>query len=605
VRAAALEASDETSEDGEMAQSLAKPSSAPWRALAVPAALVLLSACASAPPQEGSASASAGPVPPAMSGVSRDSSAYGLYLAGQAALDAGETAAASDFFNRAAAADPNAGFLKDRVFMAALMSGDVARAAAIAPANGEGRASTRILGVIAQSVEAMAEGRGGDAYAALVQVGDAGEGGGTVALLKPWAAAAAGRWDDAIALPNSNDRLIKLIAGIDQGLLFERRRNYGEAETAFKALLSDRVGQSLVGQAYGEFLERRGRRAEAIALYDQILAGGAQDPDIAAARARAVAKGTPPAAPSLREGAAQALLVPAAAVLADKQSDLGLIYLRLALRLDPKRGQAWLLVGDVMTNAGDVAGARAAFTEIATKSPEYADARSRLAWSYQQDDPAQALKLARETVQQLPADDSAKLTLADLLRADKRYDEAAELMTPIIAAAGEHAEWRLFYMRGVALERAGRWPEAERDLQKALQVQPGQPEVLNYLGYSWVNRGEHVQQGLSMIQKALEADPDEGAYVDSLGWAYFRLGDYKQAVQLLERAVTLDAGDAEINDHLGDAYWRIGRQNEARFQWRAALTMNPDADIKARAEAKLDSPLGLDVMTKTPPVAHP
>ena len=586
-----------------MAQSHAKSSSAPWRILAVPAALLALSACASAPTQEETASAAPADAS-ALPGVSGDSSAYGLYLAGQAALDAGETGAATEFFNRAAAADPKAVFLKDRVFMAALMSGDVARAAQMAPAAGTGRASTHVLGVIAQAVEALAEGRGAEAYAALVQVGDAGEGGGTIALLKPWAAAAAGRWDDAITLPSANDRLIQLVAGIDQGLLFERRHNYGEAETAFKALLGERVGASLVVQAYGEFLERRGRRAEAIALYDQVLSGG-QDPDIAAARARAAAKGTPPPAPSLREGAAQALLVPAAAVLADKQSDLGLIYLRLALRLDPKRGQAWLLVGDVMTAGGDVTGARTAFAQITPKSAEYGDARSRLAWSYQSDDPAQALKIARETVQQLPADDSSKLTLADLLRADKRYDEAADLMTPIIAAAGAHAEWRLYYMRGVAFERAGRWPEAERDLQKALQIQPDQPEVLNYLGYSWVNRGEHVKEGLGMIQKALNADPDEGAYVDSLGWAYFRLGDYKQAVQLLERAVTLDAGDAEINDHLGDAYWRAGRQDEARFQWRAVLTMDPDADIKARAEGKLDSPLGLDVVSKTPPVANP
>jgi Flp pilus assembly protein TadD len=155
-------------------------------------------------------------------------------------------------------------------------------------------------------------------------------------------------------------------------------------------------------------------------------------------------------------------------------------------------------------------------------------------------------------------------------------------------------------MRGVALERSGQWPDAERDLKKALEMQPNSPEVLNYLGYSWVNRGTHIQEGLKLIEKALTLQPDEGAYVDSLGWAYYRLGDYKKAVGLLERAATLDAGDAEINDHLGDAYWRAGRHDEARFQWRAVLTMKPPAGIKASAQMKLDSPDGVDAVAAKP-----
>ena len=533
-----------------------------------------------------------------------DASVYGLYLAGQAALDAGDTRSAADLFGRASERTPDAGYLKSRVFTAALLSGDVVRAAAIAPVDpvdpGE-----RILGVLARSVEAMAEGRGEAAYQELTRVGQVSRGEAAVGLLKPWAAAAAGRTEASLTMPALEDRLTRLVASIGQGLLMERAHRYGEAETNFKALLSDRAGRALLAAAYGPFLERRGRRQEAIALYDQVLATLPEDAELVIARARAAARGAAPPPPTPREGAAQALMVPAAVVLADKQQEVGLIYLRLALRLDPAQPEAWLLVGDALSGLSDTAGARAAFAQVGPRSGHYVDARTRLAWSYQADDKDTALKIAQETVQQRPESQEAKLTLADLLRADDRFAESARMLDPVIAAAGAHAEWRLYYMRGVALERAGRWPEAERDLQQALTIHPDQPEVLNYLGYSWVNRGVRVKDGLAMIQKALDAQPDEGAYVDSLGWAYFRLGDYKQAVALLERAATLDAGDAEINDHLGDAYWRAGRRDEAQFQWRGVLTMNPPADIKVRVEIKLASSLGVDAVARPVESAPP
>jgi Flp pilus assembly protein TadD len=163
-----------------------------------------------------------------------------------------------------------------------------------------------------------------------------------------------------------------------------------------------------------------------------------------------------------------------------------------------------------------------------------------------------------------------------------------------VIAEQKTPDWRLYYSRGTALERLGRWPEAEADLQAALKQRPDEPELLNYLGYSWVDRGEHLKEGLAMVQKAVAADPRSGAMVDSLGWAYYRLGDYKKAVEELEQAVELEAGDPEINNHLGDAYWRVGRHDEAQFQWRRVLTLKPDDKIKTSAEAKLASGLGPD-----------
>jgi len=153
-------------------------------------------------------------------------------------------------------------------------------------------------------------------------------------------------------------------------------------------------------------------------------------------------------------------------------------------------------------------------------------------------------------------------------------------------------DWRLLYARGVSYERAGHWPEAQTDFQAALKLRPDESELLNYLGYSWIDRGERLPEALAMVQRAVAANPQSGAMVDSLGWAYYRLGDYKQAVERLEQAIELEAGDPDINNHLGDAYWRVGRRDEAQFQWRRVLTLDPAPKLKAEVEAKLVGGLG-------------
>ena len=563
------------------------------------AALLALSACATpGPGRPGRSEASSVP-------AEEPSSVYGLYLAGQVAMDGAQNQTAADLFGRAQTISVDGAFLKEKLFTSALLAGDLDRAAAAAPGAGEGSANNQALGILVQAVEALAQGQGEKAYLRLAAPR------GTdvpylspLELLKPWTAAAAGRWPAALAVPATNDRLSRLIGSLDQAMLFERARRYGEAETAFKALLAQKNVDRLIIPAYGGFLERRGRRPEAIALYNEILAETPDDGPTLASRARATAKGAPPSQPSLREGAAQALLIQGETLLAAKESVGGLEFLRMVLRLDPDRDDALLLAGDVLAAGGDVRAARACYQKVGPKSVNYVDARTRLAWSYQTDDKEMALKIARETIAASPKSEPAQLALAYLLRADERFEESIKVLDPLIASPSGAANWQLYYMRAVGLERSGRWPDAQRDLDKALSLRPDQPEVLNYLGYSWVNRGERVKDGMAMIQKAVAAQPDEGAFVDSLGWAYYRLGDYPNAVETLEYAVTLDAGDAEINDHLGDAYWRAGRRDEAKFQWDAVLTLKPDPDVKARVEAKLASALGPDAVA-TPAVAHP
>ena len=126
---------------------------------------------------------------------------------------------------------------------------------------------------------------------------------------------------------------------------------------------------------------------------------------------------------------------------------------------------------------------------------------------------------------------------------------------------------------------------------------PDQPYVLNYLGYSWADMGQHLSQARDMIEKAAQRRPNDGAIVDSLGWVMLRQGDTDDAVRTLERAVELEPEDAAINGHLGDAYWAAGRKLEATYQWRRALTFNPEPADAVKLEAKLQGSKPISVVS--------
>ena len=161
-------------------------------------------------------------------------------------------------------------------------------------------------------------------------------------------------------------------------------------------------------------------------------------------------------------------------------------------------------------------------------------------------------------------------------------------------ATPEKPNWLIFYFRGICNERSKQWAKAEADLKKALELYPDQPHVLNYLGYSWIDQGINLDDGMRMIKRAVEQRPDDGYIVDSLGWAYYRIGNYEEAVKHLERAVELKPEDPTINDHLGDAYWKIGRVLEARFQWAHARDLNPEKEDLPKIEEKLKAGLPED-----------
>lgn len=554
------------------------------------APLLFAAACATVPPAD---QAGLKPSQDVAFGADQGVSSYGLFLAGQAAMNDGKAAEASVYFDRAGAGGLDGAQFQERAFVAAIMAGDIPAASRLAPEGEDARLVLQRLGALTKVVEAIADNRGKDAQTILASGAVSVPHRPAAALLGPWAAAAARDKVGAVARPDlGGDRLVEVFGQLGQANLFERARRYDEAETDYKALTALGEAGILFVPDYGGFLERRGRWADALTLYNDSLTKLPRDQTLLAARARATARKGAPALPTIRQGAARALLSPGAGLVAERQHDMALAYLRMALYLDPKREDARLMLGDTLVALKNTDGAREAYAAIPPGSAQYSSARAKLAWTYQSaKDSETALKMAREGYQASPESDEAAINYADLLRANDRYAESVAIMDGVIARAGEGVDWRLLYMRGVSLERSNRWPEAERDLNRALAQEPNEPELLNFLGYSWIDRGERLTEAMDMVKRAVAANPRSGAMIDSLGWAYYRLGDYRNAVEKLEQAVLLEPADPEINNHLGDAYWRVGRRTEAEFQWNRTLGLEPPEHIRKDAETKLKSGL--------------
>jgi len=533
-----------------------------------------------------------------------EGSAYGEFLAARSALLAGDREQGASRLTAAADSLPSEGFLRERAFTAALFAGDIPTAARLAPAANPESPALESLGRLAQATEALATGHPAVAAQRLsgepIQFPHA-----TAAhLLRPWALAAAGDWDAALAVEGAPDRIAELFATLGRAQMMEMRKRPDEADALYRTLVEDQVAASLFRPMYGEFLERRGRRADAVKLYEAALAAQPDDPALAQALTRARTRGKPPRLLTLQEGASNALGYAAAAMNAQRQSELSLAYLRLALRINPDQDEAWVLVGDQLAKGRFGGSARVAWGRVRPGSPFFPETRAKVIYSLQADgETAAALALAEETVRAHPNDLRARLTLADLLRIAGRDAEAVAVLDVVIKAGA--AGWRPYFMRAIAYDRLDRWPEAEADLERAIALAPEEPELLNYLGYAWIDRGTKVREGLAMVERAVAVRPDSGAMQDSLAWAHYRLGDYARAVGILENAVKLSPSDPEINDHLGDAYWMVGRRDEAAFQWRRVLTLDPDADLRTAAERKLKDGLPSPGPAQPPPASAP
>lgn len=541
------------------------------------------------------------PIPEIWSPVPFDrvgQSAYGLYLSGLLASLRGDYADGSDLLAQSLSLVPEQPRVGFDAFRAGLMAGDLDAIVQVPPEL-QSEPTLAETGRLAAVVDAMQR---GDARAGLTIL-DAAEFevfGTAARLLRAPVAAAANDWDTALS-PVSlvpGDPVTLILLHQRAGLL-ENRRRYDDADADYQTLLAVPNAAQLFGRDYVDFLKRRGRSAEALAYYEQVLSAiSPGSPDLAG-EARALLRTRPPAAPTIAELAAQGLSFSTIFLRSDPNARPFVVtFLRLAETLHPDE-ETMLLLGQTLAAGTQQAQAREAFARIGQENPfRYAEAQIALGVSLAGEDRAvEALAAFQRAYAASPDHPQIVRILAFQLIALGRHAEAlAAIDDPRSNAARAHPDVR--EIRGHALQELGRIEEAEAELWAALEASPDNPSLLNSLGYLWVDGGRRVDQGAEMLARAHAADPDNGNIQDSLGWAQFRQGQYEIAVETLEGAVNKLPANAVIVDHLGDAYWQVGRRREAEWQWGRVLTLDPDAETRAEVEQKLAKGL-----TIAPPVS--
>ena len=349
-------------------------------------------------------------------------------------------------------------------------------------------------------------------------------------------------------------------------------------------------------RAVKEFQRKNGLRADGVVgplTYAKLKieqAPAAPAAPVVSAAPKSGSDELPPLVDSPQAGAAEVLYGIGASLGRRGGDDLGLVYLQLALYLMPQHGLTLLSLADIYEGQKNHALAIKIYERVPKDSPLRRNADIQIAVNLDAMEKADEAKQRLEKlIAERPKDLDAIMALGTIQRVRKEFDGCADTYGKGIAtlSKSEKSNWVIYYYRGICYERGKKWDKAEVDLKKSLELEPDQPHVLNYLGYSWVDQGVHLEEGMRMIKLAVEKKPDDGYIVDSLGWAFYRIGNFEEATKHLERAVELKPDDPTINDHLGDAYWKIGRQLEARFQWMHARDLKPEPEELTKIDEKL------------------
>jgi tetratricopeptide (TPR) repeat protein len=519
---------------------------------------------------------------------------FGAYLAGRHAQQMRDYQTAASWFEDALRADPESPELITRTFLMEASVGRFKRARNLA----ESELKVDSTDAVAELVLLMDRVKAGDKAGALALAEKMHEDGVhrfVGPLARTWTRMAVGDLNGAEAALQEFDKFngFAPLKYYQLALVSDFAGRADLAEENFKKTL-DASGQLnwRLTDAMANFYQRHGRYDEAQQLYRRFIRDNAGSGLAESVIATKTAEPPPPLIASPGEGLSEGLFDLASIVNQPETLDLALLYARCAVELRPNLVLGQLLLSDVASLQNKPELSLEILSGIPHSSPYWWAARLRIAASLEMlDRTDEAIAQLKEMAAEEPSRAGVDMQLGDLLRGKKRFDEAVEAYDEAIrrfAAAGLPERWSLFYSRGIALERSGQWKRSETDLLHALELKPDQPLVLNYLGYSWIDRGENLERGLKMIEKAVELRPEDGYIVDSLGWAHYRLGDYSSSVQYLEKAIELVPEDPTINDHLGDAYWQSGRPVEARYQWRRALQFGPQEDEIKPIQAKLD-----------------
>ncbi len=275
--------------------------------------------------------------------------------------------------------------------------------------------------------------------------------------------------------------------------------------------------------------------------------------------------------------------------------------LNVALWLNPQDVHTRYYTGMLLEMGGDLAVAQDQYAQLlGDEVPEGVRVAAHIRMAevqFQQGDMETPWKVLRKLAKEYPDEANLMRSLAQMAYAREDYRDAITYYTRLLevmpASTPPSARMEVLFARGVAHERRKDIDEASEDMLQALQIDPANAQILNYLGYMWVDDGRNIKEAFELLQKAHTLQPDDGAITDSLGWAYYKQGDYISAQAYLERATEQDPESPEIYDHLGDAYMKLGEKEKAMREWQRAIDLlddgkeGPDAGFRKRVERKL------------------
>jgi len=525
-------------------------------------------------------------------------SLIGSYLAGRIARGQHDSAAASEYYRAALERDPDNMPLTEQSLLMEATEGRFDQAVELArrlTANfSDHRMARLVLGL-----EAAKNKRYEEAIGHFKSPGNGVMEQLTLALARGWMKVGLGDIAGAIAETEKVNQAdwARFYVRYHKALMYDVAGQRDQARQAYEQIFRSDTKSFRVALAYAHHAAAAGDGKLALSILDEHAkkTGGAYHP-VAKGLAQQVEAGKPVEllVKTPNQGLAEIFYGLGEALASEGGINVGAVYLQMALYLEPSSPFALAALANLYETTKNYEAAIKVYDRIpqGTSLQQAIDIRKAQNLNLL-DRVEEAKTLLEKQAAEDPTDTKALDALGNLMRGHKRYEEAIGYYSKVIAQIKkpEAKHWPYYYARGTSYERVKKWPLAEADLQKALQLSPNQSLVLNYLGYSWVDQGIHLKRGLKLIERAVQLKPDDGYIVDSLGWAHYRLGNYKQAVKYLERAVELRPEDPTLNDHLGDAYWRVGRQREAHFQWSQALTLKPEPDDAKKIQEKVEKGL--------------
>ena len=536
----------------------------------------------------------------AVPAVAQDPS--GAYLAARQARTTGDFSAAAKYYAQALTLDSSNPALLENATVAYLALGQIDRAIAVA----RKMEDDDLRSQVAQITLIAEETRNEDWDALIARVEDM-RGAGDLAdgLLTAWAHLGAGDVTEALAAFDAvaEERGLRSFAFYHKALALASVGDFEAADQVFSGDGDGPVQQTRRGvMAWAQILSQLGQHQRAVEVIDATF-GNDPDPQVADLRARVAAEDAVPfdLIRSPRDGVAEVFFSLARALRQDATDEFVLLYARVAEAIRPGHVDAIITVAELLESMEQYDLSIAAYKKVPRDHPSYHVAELGRAEVLRRDDrPDAAIEVLDQLVQTYPELADVHVAAGDLYRTQEQYadavtsyDRAIELLTE-----RDNPQWFVHYARAISHERQDNWEEAEADFRRALELNPGHPQVLNYLGYSMVEKGIHFDEALDMIERAVAEQPESGYIVDSLGWALYRLGRYDEAIVHMERAAELMPTDPVINDHLGDVLWAVDRKAEARFQWKRALSLHesdPSPDLEPdRVRRKLA--VGLDTV---------